>query len=385
MSRYTCFFVFITTFMTMIVVMFMGKMILSVHDQPGVIFYRTPLIQHTYHDYYGKYDQFKDMHVRWHSNTDNTHQLSFSYVCAEPIRPSSSSSSFDVYGYRDDYFCMHDFIASPARCKAKIQTSSLVVYFHANDAHLGSNHIVSHIHRLVVELNTTVVAIEYPGYGLHADSKPDQPAMIKQGLALVESLGTCLHETNHITLILHGHSMGAAVATATSHVLQTEYPMTMYDLQDKRRVFKHHLVLEGAWTSVQQWLDYLLPWHVTRWICPYRSSCLQNPWDTSNLLYLRQSNAYQRTILIVGEQDRITPPFMTEELYHMAIHRSDLHRQYDNITLAFDVRYPLQHHTLHHQREYQGVYVITIAKGEHSTTFENDHYIALLSQSLQAI
>jgi alpha-beta hydrolase superfamily lysophospholipase len=288
------------------------------------LFYRSPFIQSTHGDYFNAYNHLNDIHVHWE---------------VLPIKSENNENNQNVWFIR---------VLPPA----KMIVERVIVYFHANDAHLGSYHVVRHIRLLASNFNAVVYAMEYPGYALSEDISSQTSIAFAAKEFCMHAWNNAAIETNRITkpMIIHGHSMGAAVAASASAAMLKQH-------------IAHDLVIEGGWTSTQQWLHNFLPRFVVSFVCPVRSQCLGNPWDTSSIMKqhgLPFSKDDRKIVFIVGSEDWITPAYMAIELQNLARQHSDKTPTDDGQT-------------------YQ---LMTLNGRGHSDTFDHEDYITMYKSAL---
>jgi hypothetical protein len=147
------------------------------------------------------------------------------------------------------------------------------------------------LRRTLQNLPVNLVAFDYRGYG-QTDGEPSVEDLKSDAMRvynwLVEERGVSAD-----SLIVHGHSMGSFMAT---HVAQKRKPAAV--------------VLESAATNVKGWRKAVLPWLLRAFVRFDVDPALQGE---DNLERVREIT--RPMLLLVGSEDGITPPSLTDKLH----------------------------------------------------------------------
>ncbi len=139
-----------------------------------------------------------------------------------------------------------------------------------------------------------ILMFDYRGYG-QSGGQPSVSALKADALRVYE-FATQERGIDRAHLILHGHSMGTLAATWVA----TQRPAAA-------------LVLESPLTNVEALLDHLTPWLVDLFV-----SFEVDPSLEAENNEARVAEVETRVLILVGEDDKVTPKVMAEDLHAAA-------------------------------------------------------------------
>lgn len=172
-----------------------------------------------------------------------------------------------------------------------------VVFFHENAGNIGTRLAFFEQYVLRCECNLLVVA--YRGFGLSQGS-PSERALRADALRILEyARGQQLFDAARV--VLHGRSLGGAVLLSALRdpLYQALFP---------------RLIVESSFTSLADVVDGLFP--LLGRLPLLRRLLLRSAWDSAAAVAGLRSRELQ-ALFIVGAEDRLTPPWMTQRLFEL--------------------------------------------------------------------
>ncbi len=166
-----------------------------------------------------------------------------------------------------------------------------VLYFGGNGFLLVTSH---HILTSLLDQSVNLFVFDYRGYGRNP-GEPSVETLKTDGLAMYDYLTETL-DIDASSLVLHGHSMGSFLSLFVARQREAS-----------------GLVLESPVTDVEDWMDRLVPFLLK----PLVSFEIDTKLRTEN--NVRRIETISIPILIVvGDEDNITPKSMSEALFEAA-------------------------------------------------------------------
>ena len=161
----------------------------------------------------------------------------------------------------------------------------------------GNGFLMVTAHDLVealLNLDLSVVMYDYRGYG-QSEGEPSVAALKSDALAVYDFAST-QWDIRPERLLIHGHSMGTLAATWVA---------------SERRAAG--VILESPVTDVEDLLDKLTPWLVDIFVSFEIDPALRAEKNGPRVALLNTA-----PLLMVGEDDKVTPVTMAEELHALA-------------------------------------------------------------------
>ena len=206
-------------------------------------------------------------------------------------KASVTPESFDVEGVtlNNEYIQVDDSVALNAWYLTQPESEGTVLFFGGNGFYLVQS--LGYI-RALTRPPLDAFMYDYRGYG-QSEGSPGVDVLKRDALALYDSL-TAREDIDPERLIVHGHSLGAFLATYVA---------------EQRTV--GGLVLENPATNVDEWVQNLAPWYVRLFVSFEVDPALR---DESNLRRLQ--NLDDVPLLVVGgASDQVTAPVMARTLH----------------------------------------------------------------------
>lgn len=166
---------------------------------------------------------------------------------------------------------------------------AVVLYFGGNEFRIGTYGI--DLARDFAWAGLSVLMMDYRGYG-ESQGRPAIKALKDDALAAYDYLAT-RPDRNGRPIIIHGLSLGSFVATWTA---------------GQRTCAA--LVLESPATNVRDWVRGQVPWFVRTFV-PLHIA----PPVLAEDNVKRVANYCGPLLVMTGERDRMTPPWMAERIY----------------------------------------------------------------------
>jgi hypothetical protein len=166
-----------------------------------------------------------------------------------------------------------------------------VLYFGGNGFLLVTSH---HILTGLLDQNVNLFVFDYRGYGRNP-GVPSVEALKTDGLAMYDYLTKTLG-VDASSLVLHGHSMGSFLSLFVARQREAS-----------------GLVLESPVTDVEDWMDRLVPFLLK----PLVSFDIDTELKTENNVR-RIETVSIPVLIVVGDEDNITPKSMSETLFETA-------------------------------------------------------------------
>jgi pimeloyl-ACP methyl ester carboxylesterase len=183
---------------------------------------------------------------------------------------------------------LHGWLASDP------QATHTVIYFHGNAGNLSHRIDVLHGYRNRLRSAVNVLFVDYRGYGLSQGVPTEEGLMMDADAVIGFFIGRSDLRKTH--LIIHGQSLGGAVATyaATTHAAAVQT-----------------LILENTFTSIEDMVE-----KVHRHL-KYVKSLATNKWRSlERIQSMRPSDRHRfRILFLAGSADQMVPHDQMLKLY----------------------------------------------------------------------
>jgi len=121
----------------------------------------------------------------------------------------------------------------------------LLVYFHSLSQELDKS--VNFLHTLNIDLKCDVLGIEYPGYGLHKDFKPNEFNIKQDAIAVYKFISEELANIYQIkNVIFMGQSLGTGIAVYLASQYEVGGIILISPYLSIRKATRHYLGCCGA-------------------------------------------------------------------------------------------------------------------------------------------
>ncbi|XP_058241944.1 monoacylglycerol lipase ABHD12-like isoform X3 [Hemibagrus wyckioides] len=216
--------------------------------------------------------------------------------------------------------------------------SPVFIYFHGNTGSRAAPHRVG-VANVLSSLGYHAVVMDYRGFG-DSTGEPTQPGLITDALYLYQWVRA---RSKDSPVILWGHSLGTAVSTGISVILQEQgNPVDA-------------VILEGAFTTGKLKKGQPHPFMWYYWRFPYIQYYFSLDSIEANVLYLPNTDKLifysslkkMTTPLMIlhSKDDHMAPFWMAEELYSIA---KNALKSEDKVRLvAFDASHGYLHNGLY--------------------------------------
>ena len=182
-----------------------------------------------------------------------------------------------------DGVCLHGlFVKQPA-------SPTVVLYFGGNEFRIGTYGI--DLARDFAWAGLSVLMMDYRGYG-ESQGRPAIKALKDDALAAYDYLAARQDLTDR-PIVIHGLSLGSFVATWAA----SQRPCAA-------------LVLESPATNVRDWVRGQVPWFVRPFVRLHIAPAVLVEDNVE-----RVANYGGALLVMTGERDRMTPPWMAERIY----------------------------------------------------------------------
>ncbi|MCJ8269769.1 MAG: alpha/beta hydrolase [Psychrosphaera sp.] len=169
-------------------------------------------------------------------------------------------------------------------------SKAVIIYFSGNAMRIKEDY--NSLLPELLKLKTDVVWLDHRGTG-GSDGRPSVDTLFQDGL---ETYDYVTSRTNK-KIVAHGMSLGSFVAGS----IATEKSVDA-------------LILEGSATNTDDWLDSSLPWYMK----VFANVSIEGQLKTAgNSKVVQQYNG--PIFIIIGENDKVTPPNLSEKLYQQSI------------------------------------------------------------------
>jgi hypothetical protein len=143
-------------------------------------------------------------------------------------------------------------------------------------------------------LGTSLLLIDYRGYG-RSQGTPTFELLLSDALVAFDSL-TALRGIDARSVVVHGHSLGSFLA---GHVAANRAT--------------GGVVLQSSVTTAEEWTGSLPPWWMRPFVRMRPSESLKGRGNLANV-----RNLDEPLLVLVGSEDRVTPPRLSRRLYDAA-------------------------------------------------------------------
>ncbi|KAG7333890.1 hypothetical protein KOW79_002297 [Hemibagrus wyckioides] len=210
--------------------------------------------------------------------------------------------------------------------------SPVFIYFHGNTGSRAAPHRVG-VANVLSSLGYHAVVMDYRGFG-DSTGEPTQPGLITDALYLYQWVRA---RSKDSPVILWGHSLGTAVSTGISVILQEQgNPVDA-------------VILEGAFTTGKLKKGQPHPFMWYYWRFPYIQYYFSLDSIEANVLYLPNTDNLKKMttplMILHSKDDHMAPFWMAEELYSIA---KNALKSEDKVRLvAFDASHGYLHNGLY--------------------------------------
>jgi len=208
-------------------------------------------------------------------------------------KPSVTPQTFDVDGVAltDTVVAVEDTVDVNAWHLTQSEAQATVLFFGGNGFYLV--HSKGYL-RALTRPPANAFLWDYRGYG-RSDGTPGVEQFKHDALAVYDSL-RARPDVSPDRLVVWGHSLGSFLASYVAN---------------KREVAG--VVLENPATTVDDWVDNLIPWYVRLFLGVEVDPVLQGE---SNLEFVRSLEA--SLLVVAGSNDNVTAPEMARQLHREA-------------------------------------------------------------------
>jgi fermentation-respiration switch protein FrsA (DUF1100 family) len=225
--------------------------------------------------------------------------ISYNLTEKDVFHPQKVSKLSDSLSLEDVYFMTSDSIKLNGWFIKHYNPKGTILYFGGNYGSLLWNRFTfDAIDKALSSFDMNLFIIDYRGYG-RSDGTPTLQGIYEDGRAAFKYL--CSRpDVDSSRIIVYGHSLGSLVAVKTG----CSQPVA-------------GIILEGAISNSIEMKDILLklsaPWYM-RWLVNLNTDSTVSTIDN-----IKQVQHLEKPLLIVvGENDIITPPEMGKEVYTAA-------------------------------------------------------------------
>jgi dipeptidyl aminopeptidase/acylaminoacyl peptidase len=167
-----------------------------------------------------------------------------------------------------------------------------VLYFGGDDFRVATSGLP--LAQAASQLGVNAFLVDYRGYG-ESEGTPTLAALKQDALDAFDTLRR-RGDVAGTAIVVHGFSMGSFIG---AHVA-TERPVA-------------GLVLESTATTVRDWARGFIPWYAKPFVRVRIAEALEGESQVARVQRYRGP-----LLLLVGADDRVTPPAMSRELYHLS-------------------------------------------------------------------
>lgn len=175
---------------------------------------------------------------------------------------------------------------------ARLGIAPTIIMFHGNAGNIGHRLINAHV--LYSYTGSNIFMLDYRGYG-KSDGSPSEKGFELDAVASIEYL-LSRSDIDHEKIILHGRSLGGAVAFALSYLEQ--YADILFAV-----------VVENTFTSIPD-----MSKHLFKYLKQLPSWCYKNKYPSID----RVKSITTPTLFLSGLADQLVPPKHMSKLYNVS-------------------------------------------------------------------
>ncbi|XP_068624341.1 lysophosphatidylserine lipase ABHD12-like [Battus philenor] len=198
--------------------------------------------------------------------------------------------------------------------------NAVVLYCHGNCNHRASPHRLS-MYKVFQELNFHVITFDYRGYGDSTCIRPTERGVVEDTLHVYSWVLQSISKGNKPTVIIWGHSLGAAVAAhLVAHLSQLSGNL---DQEKKNLPPPYALILEAPFNNLIEEIEChpfsklvsWLPYYKTTFLEPFAASS-EYKFTTDQYLAMAPNVP---VLILHSKSDKIVPYDLAVKLYESAV------------------------------------------------------------------
>lgn len=209
-----------------------------------------------------------------------------------PLTAGTTAAQLPGYSYEEHRIVAPDGTALHAVLLRRPDARLTVLFFGGNQFRISEHGLTTA--RTLAPMGTSLMVVDFRGYGRSA-GKPTLALLLSDALVVFDSLAA-LPGIDPLSVVVHGHSLGSFLA---GHVAANRST--------------GGVVLQSSVTTAEEWTRSLPPWWMRPFVRMRPAESLKGRGNLENVRRLEEP-----LMVLVGSEDRVTPPRLSRALYQAA-------------------------------------------------------------------
>jgi hypothetical protein len=208
------------------------------------------------------------------------------------LTAAATAAQLPGYAYEEHRIVATDGTALHAVLLRHQDAPLTVLFFGGNQFRISEHGLATA--KTLAPMGTSLMVVDHRGYG-RSEGKPTLALLLSDALVVFDSLAA-LPGIDPGTVVVHGHSLGSFLA---GHVAANRST--------------GGVVLQSSVTTAEEWTRSLPPWWMRPFVRMRPAESLRGQGNLENVRRLEEP-----LLVLVGSEDRVTPPGLSRGLYEAA-------------------------------------------------------------------
>jgi hypothetical protein len=209
-----------------------------------------------------------------------------------PLNAEATAAQLPGYSHEEHRVVAADGTALYAVLLRHPDAPLTVLFFGGNQFRISEHGLATA--RTLAPMGTSLMVVDIRGYG-RSEGKPTLALLLSDALVVFDSL-TAIPGIDPRSVVVHGHSLGSFLA---GHVAANRST--------------GGVVLQSSVTTAEEWTRSLTPWWMRPFVRMRPAESLKGQGNLENVRRLEEP-----LMVLVGSEDRVTPPGLSRALYEAA-------------------------------------------------------------------
>jgi fermentation-respiration switch protein FrsA (DUF1100 family) len=209
-----------------------------------------------------------------------------------PLTAGTTAAQLPDYSFEEHRIVAADGNALHAVLLRRPYAPLTVLFFGGNQYRISEHGLATA--RTLAPMRTSLMVVDLRGYG-RSEGKPTLALLLSDALVVFDSLAA-LPGIDARSVVVHGHSLGSFLA---GHVAANRST--------------GGVVLQSSVTTAEEWTRLLPPWWMRPFVRMRPAESLKGQGNLGNVRRLDEP-----LLVLVGSEDRVTPPRLSSALYRAA-------------------------------------------------------------------